>query len=133
EPVTIDGRTQPGFAGTPVIELDGGALTEDRVGLIFVGANSVLRGLVVNSFPSFQENGQNFCGCGVVVDADNSIFEGNYLGTDVTGTQAKSNGQTGLGITTGANNLVGGTTPQARNVVSGNRQEFFFHVGISTF
>ena len=40
-PVTIDGRTQPGFVDRPVIELSGENLSEDRVGLIVTGSTAL--------------------------------------------------------------------------------------------
>ena len=45
--------------------------------------------------------------------------QGNYIGTDVTGSRAL--GTTNIGILIGSNNnLVGGVVPGARNVISGN-------------
>ncbi len=132
-PVTIDGRTQPGFVDRPVVELSGENLSEDRVGLIVAGGNSVVRGLIVSAWPAFRENGESFCGCGIDLSSSNSIVEGNYVGTDPTGTQSKPNGQNGISVTFGANNLIGGTTAQARNLVSGNREGFFFNVALGTF
>jgi hypothetical protein len=106
EAITIDGTTQPGFTGSPLIEIDaaGG-------GFFISGGNSVLRGLVVNRSPAH----------GIQVDtAGNNIIEGNYLGTDHTGTEARGNGEgfCGLGLLTN-NNTVGGTTVNARNLISG--------------
>jgi CSLREA domain-containing protein len=132
-PVTIDGRTQPGFVDRPVIELSGENLSEDRVGLIVVGSNSVVRGLIVSAWPAFREGGESFCGCGIDVESNNSIIEGNYVGTDATGTQSKPNGQNGIAVISGGSNLIGGTTAQARNLVSGNREGFFFNVAMGTF
>jgi CSLREA domain-containing protein len=133
-PVTIDGRTQPGWAGAPLIELSGEGLSEDRVGLDLSASTSVIRGLIVSDWSAFRENGESFCGCGIsLVGANNSIIEGNYVGTDATGLQAKPNGQNGIAIISGSNNLVGGTTAEARNVVSGNRDGFFFDVAVGTF
>lgn len=132
-PVTIDGRTQPGFVDRPVIELSGENLSEDRVGLIVAGGTSVVRGLIVSAWPAFRENGESFCGCGIDVESNNSIIEGNYVGTDATGTQSKPNGQNGIAVISGGSNLIGGTTAQARNLVSGNREGFFFNVAMGTF
>lgn len=50
-----------------------------------------------------------------------NVVQGNYFGTDATGTSAVPNGFAGLNIQGGASlNLVGGTTAGARNVISGN-------------
>src|SRR5207245_227706 len=54
---------------------------------------------------------------GIVSGAGNRI-QGNYIGTDVSGTRALPNAD---GILAGAGNLIGGTQPGARNLISGNR------------
>ena len=49
------------------------------------------------------------------------MVEGNYIGTDITGTQAIGNNGSGVFLGVGAtNNTIGGTTPAARNIISGN-------------
>jgi titin len=48
-----------------------------------------------------------------------NLVQGNYVGTDVNGTVALSNTLNGV-IISGANNTIGGTTADARNVISGN-------------
>ena len=50
EPVTIDGTTQPGFAGTPIIELDGTGAGATANGLTLSASNIIVRGLVINRF-----------------------------------------------------------------------------------
>jgi hypothetical protein len=61
---------------------------------------------------------------GVVIDSSGTTFnvvEGDYIGTDATGTQALANGADGVNIYGGATaNTVGGTTAGARDVISGN-------------
>jgi hypothetical protein len=55
-----------------------------------------------------------------IADGHNNLIQGNFIGTDVTGTIALGNGA-GVTLTRGAaNNLVGGSAPQERNVISGN-------------
>ena len=134
EPVTIDGRTQPGFTDQPMIELSGGMFSDARVGLHLAASNSVIRGLIVSDWPEVLDNNTSACGCGIILDgADHCIIEGNFVGTDATGMQVKPNGLAGIGIVRGANNLVGGTTVEARNVISGNRKGFQFGFGVGTF
>ncbi|HEY3102193.1 MAG TPA: CSLREA domain-containing protein [Pyrinomonadaceae bacterium] len=108
EAVTIDGTTQPGFSGAPIIELNGSNVGGD--GLVLLGGNSVVRGLVVNRF---GDEGI------VLLQGTSSIVEGNYIGTDPTGTLDRGNTNSGLDIDT-ANNTIGGTTTAARNLISGN-------------
>jgi hypothetical protein len=109
--VTIDGTTQPGFAGTPIIELNGGAAAFFTDGLAFVAPDSTLRGLVINRFGSAGVSFNIF---------GNNVVEGNFIGTSVTGTAALGN-RIGVDIfNQSARNRVGGTTAAARNVISGN-------------
>src|SRR5262249_14445966 len=50
-----------------------------------------------------------------------SRIEGNYLGTDLTGAVALGNGLDGVSIYGSTGNMIGGTTPAGRNILSGNR------------
>src|SRR5687767_958172 len=49
-PTTIDGATQPGYAGSPLIELNGSAAGAEADGLVLTSRPSVVRGLAVNRF-----------------------------------------------------------------------------------
>lgn len=109
DPVVIDGSTQPGFSGTPIVELNGSL---SAVRALFVNApGSTIRGLVINGF----NTGAIFIGPA----GGGSRVEGCYLGTDVTGKIAIPNGGAGVGVFS-SNNVIGGSTPSARNVISGN-------------
>ncbi|HAZ47374.1 MAG TPA: hypothetical protein DCZ55_23690, partial [Cyanobacteria bacterium UBA11371] len=70
---------------------------------------------------------------GVSIFTDANKVQGNYIGTDVTGTLDVGNSADGVTITgylvigpggeriiSASNNLIGGTTPGARNIISGN-------------
>src|SRR5437588_743990 len=61
---------------------------------------------------SGNENGMNVGGAGVAI-------EGNYIGTDVTGTVAVANTNGGIALKT-FNTIGGGTTHGGGNVISGN-------------
>lgn len=53
--------------------------------------------------------------------ARTTLIRGNYIGLDVNGTQALGNGADGIALTSGAtHNIIGGTTPAARNLIGGN-------------
>src|SRR5262245_2021302 len=110
DPVTIDGSTQPGFTGSPIIELDGSRAGANVDGLRITAGNSVVSGLVINRFSSD--------GVELSVNGGN-IVQGSYIGTDLTGTVDLGNAFRGLNITS-SNNTIGGTTAAARNVISGN-------------
>src|SRR6185437_796051 len=49
-----------------------------------------------------------------------NLVEGNFIGTDVTGTHALGNGDKGVGIAWDNGNTIGGTVAGAGNVISGN-------------
>ena len=51
DPVTIDGTTQSGFAGTPIIELSGIEAGAGANGLVVNAGDSVIRGLIINRWP----------------------------------------------------------------------------------
>jgi hypothetical protein len=103
DPVVIDGATQPGYAGTPIVELNGSSAT-DGSGLILLGGDSTVRGLVIHSFG----------GSGIFTNTKGgNRIEGCYIGTDVTGTLDRGNGGDGIYVPN-SNNVI------ARNVISGN-------------
>ncbi len=117
-PVLIDGFSQPGYDGTPLIELDGSqAGTGD--GLTISGPDVTVRGLDINNFS--QGAGIHITGTA----ANGDWIYGNFLGTDPTGTQAAPNAF-GVGIDDGASNDLVGTNGDGasdtseRNLISGN-------------
>jgi titin len=50
----------------------------------------------------------------------NNVVEGNFIGTDATGTEAVANGYSGVAISNAPANLIGGVASGAGNVISGN-------------
>ena len=75
ERTTIDGTTQPGYAGFPIIEIEG-SQAGAAFGLIITAGFSTIKGLVIN----------RFAGDGIFMfDTSGNVIEGNYIGTDVTG------------------------------------------------
>ena len=49
-PVTIDGTTQPGYAGVPLIDLNGYSAGSGASGLDLQAGSSTVKGLVINQF-----------------------------------------------------------------------------------
>jgi Concanavalin A-like lectin/glucanases superfamily/PKD domain/Matrixin len=49
-PVVLDATTQPGYAGTPVIELNGAGAGAGANGLTITGSGSTVKGFVINRF-----------------------------------------------------------------------------------
>jgi hypothetical protein len=107
-PAIIDGTTQNGFTGTPVIELNGTLAGGTAAGLQLLSGFSTVRGLVINRF-SAQ---------GLTLNGSSNVIQGNYIGTDLTGT--KTGGNTSFGIwVMSSGNLIGGTNAGNGNVISG--------------
>lgn len=117
DPVTIDGTTQPGFLGAPIVEISGTNAGPTANGLVITAGSTTVRGLVINQFAL----------TGIVLSVgDGNVIEGNYIGTDVNGAIALGNGAQGVEINDGsAVNRIGtngdGIVDLAeRNVISGN-------------
>jgi hypothetical protein len=108
--VTIDATTQPGYAGAPLITLDGTSDASVSRGLQLSGGSDGVKGL---SIVSFQ-------GPAIAIDTNGSdVISANYLGLHVNGTSAGQNAGDGVFVAT-ANNTIGSTITAARNVISGN-------------
>jgi hypothetical protein len=124
--VTVDGTSQPGYAGTPNIELDGSLLSTPGTGALgFSHASGcAVRGLAINRFPGPA------IGFSLI---DHGVIQGNFIGTDISGriglgigTLAFGAGNTlsaGIDIEQGSDNLIGsdgdGVNDLAeRNVIS---------------
>ena len=95
------------------IELAGNLAGSGANGLV-LGAGSggsTIRGLAINRFAKV----------GVRIDgAGGNTIAGNFIGTNATGTAAAANGEDGVLIVSSANNTIGGVTPAAANLISGN-------------
>jgi CSLREA domain-containing protein len=135
-PISIDGFTQagsspnsngPGLPDNSVhrIEIDGSGCTGSFVSALLLFAEgsggSTVRGLVINR-----------CGTNAIRLANSgggNHIEGNFLGTSPDGMTAHGNGggvafqDEGSGE---ANDVIGGATPGARNVISGNGTGIYF-------
>jgi hypothetical protein len=119
--VTLDGWTQPTFAGTPRIELNG-SQAGTASGLEIDSTNDTMsvtiRGLDINSFSNSGLLLYNR-----YTNSGNDVVEGCYLGTDVSGTARMPNGA-GIGISTSGNRIGtngNGVNDTAEdNLISGN-------------
>lgn len=117
-PVVIDGTTQPGFAGVPLVELRGDGVPAGASGLVLSGHDgSVVRGLVVNRFaPNGSSGGY---GIEIASGSDDHVVAGNYLGTDAAGTASAGTQRGGVSVR-GSNVRIGGDVAADRNVLAGN-------------
>jgi len=140
--MTIDGYTQPGASPNTLangdnarilIQIDGGkATTPGGAGLVpFDDVGSVFRGLDFTGWTNPQistaSSGSTASGAeGIEANGVQDFIEGNFFGTDPSGKVAAPNrigvfadNGPGFGSTAGGN-IIGGTTPQARNILSAN-------------
>jgi len=112
-PVVIDGTTQPGFAGTPLIEINGTSAGASSHGFRLSAGNSTIRGLAINRFG----------GAGIYISSPGgtNLIQGNFIGTDTGGTTKRGNGVSGgVWIAGSSGNWIGGPYATNRNVISGN-------------
>ncbi len=113
DPVDIDATSQPGYAGTPLIDLNGAAAGAgvNALTLDAGSSGSTIRGLTINSFSAraiLVTNG-----------SANDTIAGNFLGTSASGLAAQGNGSWGIDLNgAGSGIVVGGTTTADRNVIS---------------
>ncbi len=106
---------------------DGNEVLDDYIGTDQTGSNAVGNG---GSGVWLYDSYNTVTGCvvsgnanvGIGIDrGSGNLLEGDFIGTDFTGSKALPNGENGVDITDGAsNNTVGGTTPSSRNIISGN-------------
>ena len=119
-PISLSGYTQigssPNTSGTfsnAVIKvlLDGTSAGVGASGLTLgAGSNgSMIRGLSIGKFS----------GSGISISSNINVIAGNFIGLNDTGSGALTNG-TGIAITGGTSNIIGGATVADRNVISGN-------------
>ncbi len=104
--LTIDGSTN----AVLLIGL-GGANARPATGLTITASNSLVKGLVINRFS------RGVC-LANLSSATGNRLEGCFVGTDPTGTLDRSNVDDGV-LVHGTDATVGGTTPAARNLLSG--------------
>ncbi len=139
-PVTIDGYSQPGSSPNTLavgdnavllIELDGTSSANTNIPGIHISAgNSIVQGLII---------GHLGFGAGILLDTNGgNLIAGNFIGTNASGTSAAGN-IWGVRIASenttpllpsadlkgSSNNVIGGTTPAARNLISGNETGVF--------
>ncbi len=132
-PAILDGATQPGFAGVPVVILSGALAGTNSTGLSIAAGNSVVRGLTISGF---QGDGILLLGAGsnlisgnivagnaargIVVGSDGNQLSGNFVGTDSTQAAGVGNGSSGVVISGGSGNVIGGVAAGAGNVIAFN-------------
>jgi len=111
ESVIIDATTQPGYQGTPIVELDGLGLNSGN-GLVIKANGTTVRGLAIGRFNN----------AGILLSgSNNNVIQANFIGLAADGTTARANSRGILLVSNSSNNVIGGTTAAARNIISGNQ------------
>jgi hypothetical protein len=96
------------------VQLVGSNAGNGADGLVIEANDVTVRGLAIRDFDT---------GSGIVIRGDRNRIEGNYIGTDTLGRRVGQGNEDGVSIFKGQNNVVGGNTPAARNVISGNDRD----------
>ncbi len=94
------------------------ALRNQGSGVCLSGSHSnLIGGTVIEARNIISANGL----MGIAItNASGNVVAGNFVGTDVTGTNGLGNTLAGIQILSGTANRVGGTSPNTRNLISGN-------------
>ena len=119
ETVVIDGYSQPGATANSnppnagsnaALRVEITALATVGTSLMLAGSGSVVRGLIINRRVGIA-----------LVGSGGHRVEGNFIGSNADGSAGFADGQIGVTVVTHShNNVIGGTAPAARNVISGN-------------
>ncbi|HXD32427.1 MAG TPA: FG-GAP-like repeat-containing protein [Pyrinomonadaceae bacterium] len=120
-------KIQGNFVGLNVNGVS--ALPNSGQGIFIFTANNIVGGTQPGAGNVISGNGQG----GVSIDgsaASGNTVQGNLIGTNAQGTAALGNGLGGVRLTECSNNVIGGATAAARNVISGNGGAFPFAQGI---
>jgi CSLREA domain-containing protein len=107
DPILIDATTQPGWTGTPLIELRS-SVFQNGTALSVRGGGSTIEGFSIVNFNIGVE----------IKDNPNVWIIGNYVGIRPDGLTAEGN-HSAVAISSGTNHI-GGPQPGYRNVISGN-------------
>ena len=119
-PVVIDGTSQPGYSGKPIIQINGSA-AGGADGIRFDGGSSTVKALIIN----------NFQGSGVFLyNKGYNTVQNCWIGTNEWGNWYAGNKGHGI-LVQSSNNTIGGWNTWERNVISGNGNAGVFLYGWS--
>jgi len=133
--ITIDGYTQPGASPNTLsvgdnavilIQLDGGGpFFSNSGGLGIYGGNCIVRGLSITGFSGpTADYAAISIGSAIPEGGSQNRIEGNFIGLEPDGVTLNGNDY-GIYFDSGGGNMMGGNTPAARNIISGNRTGIF--------
>ena len=109
-PVIIDATTEPGYAGTPLVQITGLLAGAGADGLDIEAPGTTVKGLIIDGF-----------NIGMNLGAGHATVEGNWVGPDMTLALSIGNTTAGVYIPAGSSgSTIGGTASDDENVLSGN-------------
>jgi hypothetical protein len=109
DPVVIDGYSQSGASSNTLANGDDAVIKIVVLERLLIDTtNSTVRGLAIRQIQIGATPGPN----------GNNVVEGCFVGLDATGTNSLASPGSGVFVQT-PNNRIGGTTPAARNLISG--------------
>jgi hypothetical protein len=129
--IFVDGNITPGnqiqgnYIGTNAAGTTAIGNQLDGVLVQTISPDSLIGGTAATARNVISGNGRN----GLFIfsnQATRTLVQGNYIGTNATGTAALGNASNGIRIENSPANLVGGSTAAARNVISGNNEDGVF-------
>ena len=100
-------------------DINGTNALRNLYGISITGDSNIIGGITEDAKNIISGNAG-----GIAIYGSHNFIYGNYIGTDVNGTNALGNSEEGIHISAflsgGHSNTIGGTTEGARNIISGN-------------
>ncbi len=134
-PIELNGTTQAGYTfDQPQIVISGINIpitNTNAIGLSLLkgSSNSSITGLIIGDFGKVKDTLVQ-SGIGILVNSDNNNIQANYIGVGADGETPLTNSY-GI-VLVGFNNLVGGSDPENRNIISGNSR-YGVEIGYTSF
>ena len=112
--ITIDATTAPGYAGEPLVQLNGASVSGNGLNFMTGSDGSSVSGLMIVDFGNH----------GIQIDAgaDGISITGNWIGTTGNGSTGIGNTQNGINVQ-GANTIIGGIGTNEGNIITNNGNE----------
>ena len=110
-PVVLDATSQTGYAGRPIIVLEGTGISGSGLVLGSGSDGSLLSGFDIIDFTAAGT-------AGIAIASGGNAVEASYVGVQTDGTTAAGNTE-GI-LISGSNNTIGGEAPGAGDLISGN-------------
>jgi titin len=115
-------------------QIQGNFIGTDLTGTVAVG--NIQEGVLINAPANTVGgtvagtrnviSGNRVDGIGIIGDlGTQNLIQGNFIGTDVNGTASLGNFHSGIYFDSATANTIGGTIPEARNIISGNGSGIF--------